>query len=399
MKKSTWIILALLLNTGLAVLFLFLYNDFQKLEKSEPTLPVPTEVIQKEEARDEHPLRELEKPKADTSVPIENFSGPPAAGISKAQEAAPATTPLPSPAKKSSPQPTQRAQTSEEISTDTATTSSSYEKIDVVKTTSAKTISRFPLVVGMLLVSSLFLNLALLLLYRSYATQSLLARKRQDFVSAVTHELRTPLTSIKMFGELLEDGLSLSEEKRHEYYTIINKESSRLSRLIDNILQLSSLEKKNYHPHLITEPLQDTLQSLIPELKHLAEKSGATFYHTIESEAPSVTFDREAIEQILFIFLENSLKFSAHSDEKNILLSLKSEGGHVILSWKDTGPGVDEAELKKIFEPFYRVENELTRKTKGTGIGLAMAKMLSDAMNIKLVAQNSNPGLTFYLIF
>ncbi len=264
---------------------------------------------------------------------------------------------------------------------------------------SARIISRFPLFVALTLVTSLLLNFALLLLYRSYAAQALLAQKRQDFVSAVTHELRTPLTSIQMFGELLEEGMAGTEEKKREYYGLINQESNRLSRLIDNILRLASLEKKSYRPQLVTDSLASELNAFLPSLRFLAEKSGFTLEADIDANLSDTTFDREAVRQILFILLENSLKFCAAAENKKLTLSLKDEGGKPVLRWRDHGPGVPEKELSRIFDPFYRVENELTRRTKGTGIGLAMAKMLADAMNTDLKAENEAQGFKLSLSF
>ncbi|QQR81704.1 MAG: HAMP domain-containing histidine kinase [Deltaproteobacteria bacterium] len=366
MKKATWIFLALLLNLGLIVFFFYFYRDFQTSEKIEKPIPIQQPALEEvQEKKEEVPPGPPDK--------FNDMSGP------RPPMAAQAPTGTASSEKAfAAPQTAHQA---------------------VVSKKTAKPISHFPLFVGMTLLVSLLLNFALLLLYKSYASQALVAKKRQDFVSAVTHELRTPLTSIKMFGELLEDGMASTEEKKKEYYGLINKESGRLSRLIDNILQLSSLEKKNYHPQLVTEPLQTELLTFTPRLKMLAEKSGFTLELNLEDSLQPVTFDREAIHQILFIFLENSLKFSALSENKTLNLSLCLQNNRVILSWQDHGPGVPEGELSKIFEPFYRVENELTRKTKGTGIGLAVAKMLVDSMRLRIKAENLSPGFLLQIIF
>ncbi|MFO1519611.1 MAG: HAMP domain-containing sensor histidine kinase [bacterium] len=232
----------------------------------------------------------------------------------------------------------------------------------------------------------------LFLIYRSVSAQVKLSQKRQDFVSAVTHELKTPLTSIRMYSEMLEDGWVKEDGKRQEYYRHIHQESGRLSHLIDNVLQLARLEKRNYKLNLKKEsPLHD-FEQIGGELRKLAEQKGYTLAFQAERDLPPISYDPEAVKEVLWVLFDNSLKFSANGFEKTLEMSLFKEEEEVVWSWKDKGPGIPPAESKKVFEKFYRVENELTRRTKGTGIGLAMAKMIVEAMQGRIEARNREQG-------
>lgn len=234
----------------------------------------------------------------------------------------------------------------------------------------------------------LFSTLGLFWIYRSSAAHIRLSQKRQDFVSAISHELKTPLTSIRMYSEMLEDGWVEDENKKKEYYRNIHQESERLSRLIENVLQMSRLEKQTYRLNLVRQNPSEDLRSWEKQFKELAAREGFSFHLELEAELPSVEYDPEALKEVLLILLENSIKFSKTAAHKKINLILKKEKSYLNFIWRDEGPGVPEKELNQIFEKFYRVENELTRKTKGTGIGLAIAQATVQAMGAKIEARN-----------
>jgi signal transduction histidine kinase len=238
----------------------------------------------------------------------------------------------------------------------------------------------------------LLTTVGLYFIYRSAAAEVVLSQKRQDFVSAVTHELKTPLTSIRMYSEMLEDGWVKEDEKKRDYYRHISKESGRLSHLIDNVLQLARLEKRTYKLNLKKEsPIAD-FQQIGSELKKLADSQGFELVLGAEPDLPPISYDPEALQEIMVILLDNSVKFSKNGFEKILEMALAREGERVAWSWKDRGPGIPPAEKEKIFQKFYRVENELTRSTKGTGIGLAMAHMIMEAMGGEIEARNRDGG-------
>ena len=241
---------------------------------------------------------------------------------------------------------------------------------------------------GILLLSTV----GLYWIYRSSAAHIELSQKRQDFVSAGTHELKTPLTSIRMYSEMLEDDWVGNESKKKEYYRSIHQESQRLSKLIDHVLQLARLEKHRYSFNLKTEIPEIDLESLGNELQILAQREGFDLKIKLSQQSQPITYDAEAFKEVLLIFLENSIKFSQDLFPKKLELESRVEGKNWILFWRDQGPGIPETELEKVFEKFYRVENEMTRKTKGTGIGLAMAKMIVEGMHAKISAHLPSHG-------
>ena len=235
----------------------------------------------------------------------------------------------------------------------------------------------------------LLATVGLYLIYRSAASQVRLSQKRQDFVSAVTHELKTPLTSIRMYSEMLEDGWVQDDAKRKEYYRHLSKESGRLSSLIDNVLQLARLEKQTYKLQMQTARPDRDFDEWVEDVRKLAEVRGFQLSATRSPDLPEIRYDPDAVQQVLMILLDNSMKFSA---EKSIEMKLRPETGALVLEWSDRGPGLPPAELGKIFDKFYRVENEMTRKTQGTGIGLAMAKIIVESMAATIEARNREGG-------
>jgi|GEM_PF-1742686 len=243
-------------------------------------------------------------------------------------------------------------------------------------------------------------TVGLFFIYRSATAQVRLSQKRQDFVSAVTHELKTPLTSIRMLSEMLQEGWVKDDSKKEEYYRHLHKETSRLSGLIDNVLQLARLEKQTYRlKQKVASPEAD-FDEIAEELKKLAATKGFRLVASRPDALPAVAYDPDALKEVLLVFADNSLKFAEGGGDKTMEMVLQRQADHLLWEWRDRGPGVPPAELKKIFEKFYRVENEMTRTTKGTGIGLAMAKMIAEAMGAKIEAENRNEGgLTLRLAF
>lgn len=244
------------------------------------------------------------------------------------------------------------------------------------------------------------LTVGLYRIYRAAASQVAFSQKRQDFVSAITHELKTPLTSIRMYSEMLEDGWAQDETKLKEYYGHISKESGRLSRLIENVLQLARLEKKTYKLNLKKEHPSTDFKETAEEMKKIAERQGFSLDYEVGSGVPPIIFDPEAIKQVFLTLLDNSMKFAAEAVDKSFKMSLTKEKDEVVFAFRDRGPGIPPPDLKKVFRNFYRVENEMTRKTKGTGIGLAMSRMLAEAMGAHIEARNRDGGgLEMRLVF
>lgn len=228
--------------------------------------------------------------------------------------------------------------------------------------------------------------------YRMVGTVVAYAERRNDFVSAVTHELKTPLTAIRMYGEMLRDDVVPDPAKRGRYYRIITAESERLTRLIDNVLELARLERGQRAVSLsmgdVSGVVRDTLEVLEPHATEL----GFTLRFESEPKLPAVPFDRDALSQVLFNLVDNALKYSSEASERTVTVRCQRQGIGVALSVQDHGPGVAQEHLRFIWQPFFRGERELTRKHKGTGIGLALVRGLVERMGGQVTGRNTEPG-------
>jgi signal transduction histidine kinase len=218
------------------------------------------------------------------------------------------------------------------------------------------------------------------------------AERRSNFVAAVSHELKTPLTSIRMYAEMLRDGLVPSEAKRSEYYTTITDESERLSRLIDNVLEFSRLEQNRRDLHLVVGSLSDAIRDAIEKLRTHIEREGFRLELDLDDSIPAVQFDRDGVTQLVFNLVDNALKYARHAETRKIEIGLHLENERVELRVRDFGPGVADDQLRRVFEPFYRIGEELTRTTEGTGIGLALVKELAEGMGAVVFGRNASGG-------
>lgn len=246
--------------------------------------------------------------------------------------------------------------------------------------------------------------IGLISIYRTAAAQVRLSQKRQDLISAVTHELRTPLTSIRMYADMLEEGMAENDAKRLEYYGYISRESARLSRLIENVLQLARLEKGTYRVEPLVRVPSTDFEEIGRAHAALLDRQGFRLVRKAPAERlPPISYDPDAVRQILLALLDNSVKFAAEAADRTCEMSLMREGPTIVWGWSDRGPGVPSGEIGRIFETFYRVEGEATRRTKGTGIGLAVARMLAEAMGARIEARNrqatAGGGLEVRLVF
>lgn len=235
-------------------------------------------------------------------------------------------------------------------------------------------------------------GLGLFAIYRMVTVAVAFAERRQNFVSAVSHELKTPLTAIRMYGEMLRDDLVASPAKRQRYYQVITAETERLSRLVDNVLELGRLERKERSLRLTTGNVVSVLEAALAAIRPHAENEGFRIDLESEPELPMVRFDSDALSQVVFNLLDNAVKYAKSETSHRIVLSARKSEGGVDVEVADEGPGVDPAQLARIFEPFYRAQSELTRTAKGTGIGLALVKDLIEQMGGTVEARNRDDG-------
>jgi signal transduction histidine kinase len=251
------------------------------------------------------------------------------------------------------------------------------------------------LILGLVLVGGF------LLLYRLGAGAIALGQQQQDFVSAVSHELKTPLTSIRMYGEMLREGWA-DESRKKSYYDFIFNESERLSRLINNVLHLARMTRNEQKPSLEEINFDTLLKDLRPKLESQLENAG--FKLELDCTEPAMAamlrVDSDWLTQILINLVDNAIKFSGNAEDKVVQITIRVlQDKSMQLSVRDFGPGVARDQMKKIFKLFYRSENELTRETIGTGIGLALVHQLVTGMGGEVDVVNCEPGVEFRLRF
>lgn len=269
------------------------------------------------------------------------------------------------------------------------------------------TLARLPVGAGgkVILWSTLVLAVVLVggcfMLLRLGQRQLALARQQQDFVSAVSHELKTPLTSIRMYGEMLREGWA-DEQKRKTYYDFIFHEAERLTRLINNVLQLARMSRNEQAANLSPVTVSDALAELKPRLQSQLEPSGfeLEISGAAEVDGQSIRIDIDWFLQIFINLVDNAVKFSANASTKRVDIEYRQlRDGRLQFSVRDFGPGIAPDQMKKIFRLFYRSENELTRETVGTGIGLALVQQLASAMQAEVDVVNCEPGAEFRIRF
>ena len=208
-----------------------------------------------------------------------------------------------------------------------------------------------------------------------------LSRLKANFVADVSHELKTPLALIRMFSEMLGDDRVPSEQKKHEYYAIITRETSRLTHMIDNILDFSRLDagKKDFTFQAIdvAAVVRDTYEAYRFDLdRH-------RFEHrlVVADGLPQVHADANAISQAIINLISNAIKYS--TDEKALVIELSREtrrGKHgVLICVSDSGIGIKPEDRSHLFDGFYRAEDDRVRQQRGAGLGLSLVKSIVDA--------------------
>ena len=242
-----------------------------------------------------------------------------------------------------------------------------------------------------LLMVALFLGVVLI--FRDIAREKHLARLQSDFISNVTHELKTPLTSIYMFAESLLLGRVNSATEKKEYISIILKESERLKRMINNILEFSKLEKGKLEYHFVNSNLASILNTAIHEMDYWFEKEKFDVVTELDDNI-SAEIDPEKIKQVIGNLLNNAIKYS--TDTKKIYIRLYKNGNYNFIEIEDCGIGIPRDKLSQIFEKFYRIEQK--DNISGTGLGLTVVKEIIDAHNGKIsVSSEIGKGSKFLI--
>jgi two-component system, OmpR family, phosphate regulon sensor histidine kinase PhoR len=201
---------------------------------------------------------------------------------------------------------------------------------------------------------------------------------KSEFISNVSHELKTPLSIISMFGEMLAEGRTKSPEQAHEYAEIIWRESVRLGRLIDNVLDFAKIERgMGVYEFADDMDILDVVDRAVELSQRRVQAADMTLETDIPTELPYVRLDANAYTLAVLNLIDNAIKYAG--DGKKIALSLAQEGERIVLSVRDWGPGIDPEEHERIFERFYRAKAIRLKPIRGSGIGLALVRHIARA--------------------
>ncbi len=209
---------------------------------------------------------------------------------------------------------------------------------------------------------------------------------KTEFVSNVTHELKTPLTSIRGFIETLKAGALDDKNVAVKFLDIIDIESERLYILINDILQLSEIETKQKDSNIATHDLKAIMGEILSVLSGVAAKKGITLNFEVE-DSLMITANRDRIKQMLINLIDNSIKYNTENGYVNVKVYKKE--GKINFIIKDSGIGIAEEHIPRIFERFYRVDKGRSRNMGGTGLGLSIVKHIVNLYNgnIKVKSQ------------
>lgn len=201
-------------------------------------------------------------------------------------------------------------------------------------------------------------------------------RMRADFIANASHELRTPLASISGFVETLRGPARDDAAARDQFLQIMQNQTARMARLIDDLLSLSRLEMKPYLKPGARVNLRGVVESVINSLSPLARDSGLVIERDYQDYVPDVLGDRDELFQVFENLLENACKYGQSGDR--VVVSIAgpdaSAEGETTVTIRDFGPGIPEEHIPRVTERFYRIDGELSRTQKGTGLGLAIVK-------------------------
>jgi two-component system sensor histidine kinase KdpD len=222
-------------------------------------------------------------------------------------------------------------------------------------------------------------------------------RLKDALLGSVTHDLRTPLATIQVAGEsLLEQDMAWSDEERHEFAETIVTSAARLSRLVNNLLDLSRLEAGVAAPEKHLYPIGDVIATVLDRLDMTGRTEGRKIEVTIVDDVPAVPMDHAQMEEVVTNLLENALKYSPPEGAIQVHVRMLHASGELEVRITDQGIGIPPGELKAIFDKFYRVQHvELPWATKrpptGTGLGLAISAAILREHGGRIWAE-SKPG-------
>jgi len=220
-------------------------------------------------------------------------------------------------------------------------------------------------------------------------------RRRLQLVGDVAHELRTPLATIDGYLEGIEDGII---QPRDTTWLLLRGETARLSRMVNDLQELWRAEARQLPLSLKTVDIQTELLSASERFATQAQGHGIEIRTVVDPSRPAARADVERLGQIVDNFLSNAIRYSPRGSV--VTVSAVREGDWIMVSVTDQGPGLTEAQLERVFERFYRADPSRSRALGGSGIGLAIARALAEAMGgrVEALSEGEGRGATFRLV-
>ncbi|MGE5610570.1 MAG: sensor histidine kinase, partial [Bacillota bacterium] len=222
------------------------------------------------------------------------------------------------------------------------------------------------------------LILVLMLLVGGYiGRQMRLTRMKNDLIATVSHELKTPLASMRMLVDTLLEGRCRDSQQAGEYLTLIARENDRLSRLIDNFLTFSRMERNKRTFEKAPVDVADVVRAAEQSIRERFSAPGCCLEVQIQSPLPPVTGDRDALITVVLNLLDNAYKYTR--DEKRVRARAFADRGSICIEVSDNGIGLARREVRSIFDRFYQVDQTLSRQTGGCGLGLSIVRFIVEA--------------------
>lgn len=247
-----------------------------------------------------------------------------------------------------------------------------------------------------LLLLAFGLTLGVIVVFRDISRERKLSQLRTDFVSSISHELKTPLTSIYLFTESILLNRVKSNKIKKEYLNIILKETSRLKRLINNVLDFSKAEQGNLKLNFIETNISELVQSAIDDLDYWIKEKGFIIRKKIENDLLA-NVNTDSLKQAIINLLSNAIRYSDKA--KEISVRVRKVRNAIYIDVEDKGIGIPEDKINLIFTKFYQIDDNKLLTGKGSGIGLTVTKEIIEAHGGKIVVKSKvNIGSTFTII-
>jgi signal transduction histidine kinase len=223
-----------------------------------------------------------------------------------------------------------------------------------------------------------------------------LDKLKDSFVSTVSHELRTPLTSIRSFSEIIYDSPDMPAKQREEFIGIIVKESERLTRLIDDVLDITTMESGNLEWQMKILDPKDVIEEAIAATAGLFPQGGDIVLQSdLPDSLPAVYVDADRLTQVLINLISNAAKFCDPEDGA-VWITAQAEEGYLKVSVRDNGIGIDPGDHEKVFERFRQVGNQMSGKPRGSGLGLPICTEIINQFDGEIwVESQLKQGATF----